>query len=146
MFRRVVRVCLLIGALGNATPSLAEVQIQVTNAAFIEDDLVGSGYEAPAEQPRRQAIKRLGCKRGGFLTDIATSVLEAVRDELLHREPNLGGALAAALPRIYRDDAVGTMIRSGNSIRFNQTYVLSLSPQQLLDHMWQLAVSLHSPY
>lgn len=146
MFRRVVRVCLLIGALGNATPSLAEVHVQVANTAFTEDDLVGSGCEARDEQPRRKAIKRLGCGRRGFRTDAATSVLEAARDELLHREPSLGGALAAALPRIYRDDAVGTMIRSGNSIRFNQTYVLSLSPQQLLDHFWQLAVSLHSPY
>jgi len=45
-----------------------------------------------------------------------------------------------------RDDLVGTMIRSGDSICFNRTYVLSLGPEQLLDHLWQLAVSLETPY
>jgi hypothetical protein len=68
------------------------------------------------------------------------------RAELQRREPHLGSALVTAFPRVKRDDIVGTMIRSGDSIRFNRTYVLSLSPEQLLEHMWQIAASLQSPY
>ena len=37
------------------------------------------------------------------------------------------------------------MIRSGK-IGFNRTYVLSLNPEQLVDHMWQLAVSLQTRF
>ena len=146
MFRRVIMGCLLIGALGNATPSLAEVHPQSADTALIEDDLVGSGYEVRDEEPKRQTIRRLGGKRPRFPADAAASALKAARAELLRREPGLGGVFAAAIPRMHRDDVVGTMIRSGDSIRFNQAYVLSLSPEQLFDHMWQLAVSLQSPY
>jgi hypothetical protein len=74
------------------------------------------------------------------------AAIESASAELQRRDPHSGSALAAALPRIKRDDIVGTMIRSGDSIRFNQTYVLSLSADQLLDHMWQLAASLQGPY
>ena len=66
----------------------------------------------------------------------AAKAIKAAREELRRREPHLGAALVAAFPRTRRDDIVGTMIRSGDSIRFNRTYVLSLTRDQLLDHMW----------
>lgn len=143
MVRRLAIAFLLIGAFGNAAPSLAEIHPQVTSMSLIEDDLAGSGYETCAEQPSRQTIKRLKDKRP---LDEAVKALMAARAELVRREPSLGGVLAAALPRARRDDVVGTMIRSGDSIFFNRAYVLSLSREQLLDHMWQLAASLESPY
>ena len=146
MRRSAVIACLLIGAFGNATPSLAAFHPQATICALIEDDLVGSGYETCGAKLYRQAIKRLGSRKPRLSAGEAATVLRTARDELLRREPGLGIALVAAFPRMYRDDAVGTVIRSGDSIRFNRTYVLSLSQEQLLDHMWQLAVSLQSRY
>jgi hypothetical protein len=136
----------LIGAFGNATPSLAEIHPQAADTALIEDDLVGSGVELREQRPPRHALKRLGNGRLRHSFGDAANAIKVARDELRQREPSLGDALIAAFPRTRRDDVVGTMIRSGDSIRFNRTYVLSLSRDQLLDHMWQLAVSLQSPY
>lgn len=141
--RSLVFAFLLIGAFGNAAPSLTAIRPQVASLSVLEDDLAGSGYEARAEQPSRQTIKRLRAKRP---LDAAIAALEAARAQLLHCEPGLADLLAAAFPRMRRNDVVGTMIRSGDSICFNRTYVLSLSPEQLLDHLWQLAVSLETPY
>lgn len=146
VIRRLILTGLLIGAFGNAVPSLAQICPQFTGLGLIEDDLTGSGYETRQERPTKLPGKRLGCRRPRSRLGDAVAAIGAAGVELQDREPGLGNVLAEALPRIQRDDIVGTMIRSGNSIRFNRTYVLSLSPEQLLDHMWQIAVSLQSPY
>jgi hypothetical protein len=146
MIRRLIITCLFIGAFGNAVPSLAEVRPQSTSFDVIEDDLAGSGCEAKQERPIKLPAKRLGCRHPPSHPGDAVAAIGAAGAELRRREPQLGDALTEALPRIQRDDIVGTMIRSANGIRFNRTYVLSLSPEQLLDHMWQIAVSLQSPY
>jgi len=86
MMRRLVFAFLLIGAFENAVPSLAAIRPQVASLALIEDDLTGSGYEARAEQPRWQTIKRL---RGKRPLDAAVAALAAARAQLLHREPGL---------------------------------------------------------
>jgi hypothetical protein len=143
---RAIIACLLVGAFVNATPSFAAFHPQTAISALVEDDLVGSGYETDGAKAHQQAIKRLGSRRPRLRGGEAANVLKSARDELLRREPGLGIALVAAFSRMYRDDAVGTVIRSGDSIRFNRTYVLSLSREELLDHMWQLAVSLQSRY
>ena len=146
VIRRLILAGLFIGAFGNAFPSPAQVLPQSTCLDLLEDDLTGSGYETRQERPTRLPVKRLGCRRPPSRLGDAVAAIGAAGAELQHREPGLGNALAAALPRIQQDDIVGTMIRSGDSIRFNRTYVLSLSPEQLLDHVWQIAVSLQSPY
>ncbi|HEU0217675.1 MAG TPA: hypothetical protein VFQ90_13530 [Stellaceae bacterium] len=146
MIRRFIITCLFIGAFGNAIPSRAEIHPQSTGFNVIEDDLAGSGWEARQERSTRLPAKRLGCRRPPALPGDAVAAIGAAGAELRRREPHLGDALTEALPRLQQDDTVGTMIRSGDGIRFNRTYVLSLSPEQLLDHMWQIAVSLQSPY
>ena len=146
MIRRLLIACLFIGALGNAFPSAAQISPQTTSLSFIEDDLVGMGCEARPQRPTWLPAKRLGCRRPSSRLGNAVAAIGMASAELLRREPHLGSALTAALPRLRRDDVVGTMIRSGDSIRFNRTYVLSLSPEQLLDHIWQIAASLQSPY
>jgi hypothetical protein len=146
MIRRLLILCLFLGALGNAFPSAAQIGPHATSLSFIEDDLAGTGCEARQQRPTWLPAKRLGCRRPPSRLDNAAAAIGIARAELQRREPYLGTALTAALPRLRRDDIVGTMIRSGDSIRFNRTYVLSLSPEQLLDHMWQIAASLQSPY
>jgi hypothetical protein len=146
VIRRLILACLFIGAFGNTVPSLAQIRPQSIGLGVVEDDLTGSGYEARQERPTRLPAKRLGYRRPLSRLGDAVAAIGAAGAELQRREPGLGNVLAEALPRIQRDDIVGTMIRSGDSIRFNRTYVLSLSPDQLLDHMWQIAVSLQSPY
>jgi len=146
MTRRLLIVCLFIGALGNAFPSAAQISPQTTNLSFIEDDLTGRGCEARQQRPTWLPAKRLGCRRPPSRIGNTVTAIGMASAELQRREPHLGGALTTALPRLRRDDVVGTMIRSGDSIRYNRTYVLSLSPEQLIDHMWQIAASLQSPY
>jgi hypothetical protein len=123
---------LLVGAIGNASPALAEVHPQAADKALIEDDLVGSGFELCEQRPARHALKRLEGSRPRTSFGDAAKAIKAAREELCQCKPGLGAALVAAVPRTRRD--VGTMIRCGDSIRFNRTYVLSLSRDQLFDH------------
>lgn len=134
------------GGIVNAVPSLAEVHPQASDKAPIADDLVGSGLEIRDAQPARLAIKRLRNGHPSPAAGNAAWAIRVARNELRRRDPHLGAALAMAFPRACRDDSVGTMIRSGNTIRFNRAYVLSLNREQLVDHMWQLAVSLQTRF
>lgn len=146
MIRRLLITGLFIGALGNAFPSAAQISPQTTNLSFIEDDLAGRGCEARQQRPTWLPAKRLGCRRPPSRLGNAAAAIRMASAELQRREPHLGSALTTALPRLRRDDVVGTIIRSGDGIRFNRTYVLSLSSEQLFDHVWQIAASLQSPY
>lgn len=144
--RRFLFACTLIGAIGNAVPSLAQVHPQPTGLGVIEDDLVGSGLELRDDRPARLAIKRLGDDDRPEATGNAYRAMRAAQNELRKRDPHLAADLDAAFPLTYRDDTVGTMIRHGSTIRFNRTYVLSLTHDQLVDHLWQLAATLQTVY
>jgi hypothetical protein len=62
----------------------------------------------------------------------------------LRREPELGAVLYGRLPALRRDDMIGTIARSADAIKFNQAYVMCLSQDELLHHIWQLAISLET--
>jgi hypothetical protein len=146
LIRRLLIACLFIGAVVNAVPSVAAVCPHITDLALVEDDLMGSGFEARQERLAQLPSKQLKCRRRPSFLGNAVRAIKSASVELERRDPHLGSALAAAFPKIERDDIVGTMIRSGDSIRFNRAYVLSLNREQLFDHIWQIAASLQSPY
>lgn len=143
---RLLKHLLVIASIINASPSLAQLRPEIGAPAVVEDDLMGSGREIP------QNTANLGARRPpprrppeGPRAASAIFAIRAARAELLRREPELGTTLALTLPRLRRDDLVGTMVRSANAIRFNPKYVMSLTQSQLLNHIWQLAVSLQTP-
>ena len=112
MFRRFLFGCLLVGALGNATLSLAEVYPQAADKALIKDDLVGSGFEIRDGRPARHAVKRLGNRRPNSVADNAIRAIRAARGELQRRDPHLGAALASRLARIQSIDCERQALRS----------------------------------
>jgi hypothetical protein len=142
---------MLIGGLFNATPSLGELCPMWQEP--VDDEIVGSGREIDAGEQQRTA-RRPGRASGRATktgdpppdTMRAIAAITAARGEVSRSEPDLGLALSREISDVRRDDIVGTMIRDGDTIWFNQAYVMSLSPSELQHHLWQVAVSLAGPW
>jgi hypothetical protein len=142
----ILKAFLVTAALVNATPSLEELCPRLVAQEPAEDQIVGSGYEASGRPVRIQPTKRAG-GRPDDRTSLPVRRIEAAKFEIARQDPGLGQLLAGKVPSLYRDDSVGTIIWSvsDSAIRYNRSYVMSLSPAELADHVWQLAIALDGP-
>lgn len=129
----------LMASFVNAVPSLAELRPLETDRAPIDDDLMGSGYETGT------STVRLCAEHPTALTTRALKAILAARARLVAARPELGHRLIRELPRVERDDTVGSLTGTSGCIRFNRSYVASLTPGQLVDHLTQLALALGDP-
>ena len=142
----ILKAFLVAAALVNATPSLEELCPRLVAQEPAEDEIVGSGYEASARPVRTQTAKRAG-RRADDRRSLPVRRIEAAKSEIARQDPELGQLLASKVPSLYRDDTVGTIVwsDSDSAIRYNRSYVMSLSPAKLANHVWQLAIALEGP-
>ena len=142
----ILKALLIAAAFVNATPSLEELCPRLVAQEQAEDEIVGSGYEASGGPARTQPSKR-AVRRTDDRKSLAARRIEAAKFEIARQDPELSQLLASKVPSLYRDDSVGTIIWSDldSAIRYNRTYVMSLSPVELADHVWQLAIALVGP-
>lgn len=146
--RRLLLWFVVFASFVNAVPAISQLRPLVQ--APINDELVGSGHEIDVLagprliRPAIRSARRTDPRRRPY-TDAAIAAIHAARRQLLVREPVLGLLLSERDPAIERNDVVGTVIWAGNTIMFNRAYVVSLTPLQLYEHVWQLGAVLASP-
>lgn len=126
---------LIAGALVAAAPSESSIRPLLTDRLPIDDDL--SGWVTDRADPDTRKAEH-----PSVLTARAVRRIAEARLELSRLHPEMGARLLRALPRIEHDDAVGTLIASGDAIRFNRAYVVSLPPGQLFNHILELALAI----
>lgn len=147
-----MRRCLLwfvvLASFVNAVPAISQFRPLVQ--APINDELVGSGHEVDlfsGSRLIRLAVRRARrpTPRGRSYGDAAIAAIDTARSQLVMREPLLGLLIRERNPAIERNDVVGTMVWADNTIMFNRCYVISLTPRQLYEHLWQLGAVLTTP-